>query len=110
MGGKVPKIEIWYTDPPSSGEITIRRQITHPVWGSAWLERTVRSDKGLLSSSEAAAYLGITLVWLYQLIKQGKLRPRRKKGRVVFTYGELRSFKKKREEKRSRGRKKKKEL
>jgi len=106
MGGKVPEIEIYYSNPPTSGGISIRRKISHPVWGSAWLERRIDSDNGLLGSSEAAVYLGITLIWLYQLIRQKKLHPRRKQGRLVFKFGALRSYKKKRQKRRSQGHKK----
>ena len=97
MGGKVPRIEIWYSNPPSSGVITIRRKVNHPVWGSGWLEREVGPNAGLLSSPEAAAYLEITLVWLYHLVKERKLRPTRKKGHLAFKYQELRRCKEKKQ-------------
>jgi len=66
--------------------------VNHLVWGSAWIEREVGPNQGLLSSSEAAGYLGITLVWLYHLVKEGKLYPKRQKGRLVFRFGELRRY------------------
>ena len=108
MGGKVPKVQVLYPNPPSFGKITIRREIRHPVWGSAWLERVVGPKEGLLSSPEAAAYLEVSLVWLYRLIKQKKLRPRRKEGHLIFQFRDLRRYKAEKEEKsvqkRKRGR------
>lgn len=93
MGGKVPKIQIRYSNPPSIGKITIRRPIQHPLWGLVWIEREVGPESGLLSSNEAATYLGISLVWLYKLVKKGALHTQRKKGRLVFRFRELRRYK-----------------
>ena len=103
MGGKVPKIEILYHNPPSSGRITVRRRAQHPLWGTVWIEREVSQRGGILGSPEAAAHLGITLVWLYKLVKQGKLHPKRRKGRLLFRLRELWRYEQKREPRKSRG-------
>jgi hypothetical protein len=47
----------------------------------------------LLGAPEAAAYLEISLVWLYALVKRGDLHPAKKKGRLVFRFRELWRYK-----------------
>ena len=79
-----PKIEIWRVHPPSQGLITIRREMRHPIWGKMWIERTINPRGGILGTGEAAKVLGVSVVWLFKLVKAGKLKPRKKGGRLVF--------------------------
>ncbi len=41
--------------------------------------------RGLVTGREAAALLGVTLRWIYQLIKAGRLRAIRRRGRVLVS-------------------------
>jgi len=79
---KLPSIEIWWLNPPSEG-IIIRRKIRDGIY-----ERKVKPS-GLLSSTEACKVLGITIVYLYRLVEEGKLRVVRKNGNLYFKLKDL---------------------
>lgn len=88
-----PRIEIWYDNPPSTGGLTIRREMSHPIWGKMWIERRLTPRGGRLGTGEAAKFLGVSVVWLFKLVKVGTLRPRKKGGRLVFRLRELQRYK-----------------
>jgi excisionase family DNA binding protein len=79
---ELPPIEIFWNNPPGEG-IIIRRKI-----GDGIYERKVKPS-GLLSSTEACKLLRITLVYLYRLVEEGKLKTVRKNGKLYFKLKDL---------------------
>ncbi len=84
------KIKILRSEPPSK-EITIRQRVGHPRVGYATIERKVRPN-GLLTSTEAATFLGVTLRRIYQLVEAYKLEPIRQRDQLLFRLGDLIEF------------------
>lgn len=94
MKNTMRKIEIIRSNPPSEG-IIIRQRVGHPRVGYAVIEKEIRPN-GLLISTEAAAFLGVTLRRIYQLIEDGKLKPLRKGNQLLFHLKSLMEFEKNR--------------
>jgi excisionase family DNA binding protein len=79
---KLPSIEIFWKNPPTKG-IFIRRKIGNEVY-----EREV-GPSGLVSSTEACKLIGITIVYLYRLVEEGKIKAVRKNGKLYFKLKDL---------------------
>jgi excisionase family DNA binding protein len=79
---KLPSIEIFWKNPPTKG-IYISRKI-----GNETYEREV-GPSGLVSSTEACKIVGITIVYLYRLVEEGKLKAVRKNGKLYFKLKDL---------------------
>ncbi len=76
--------------PPKG--IVIRRRVKHSRVGIAWMERGVTLNKGFLTSTEAAAYLNVSLRRIYQLIEEGKLKPSKRGNQLQFQLKTLVDF------------------
>ncbi len=98
-------IEILRFNPPGEG-ILIRRRISHPTFGEGLVERKVDTVGGLLTSTEAATFLNLTLRRIKQLVDEKRLNPLRqnKNNRLLFKLSELQEFEK--EKRKRKGRKK----
>ncbi len=82
-----PKIDVYWDNPPGrKSGLTIQRALGEHVY-----ERKVPSY-GRLSSTEAAAALGISLRHLYNLVNDGKLKSVRKGDRHSFRLLELKRY------------------
>ena len=82
-----PKIDIYWDNPPGRNQgATVRRIVAGGVY-----ERRVLST-GLLSSTETAKALNITLRHLYNLVKDGKLKPVRKADRLYFRLSDIKRY------------------
>jgi excisionase family DNA binding protein len=82
-----PTIKIYWDNPPGKKSgVSIQRAVAGQVY-----ERRV-SAQGLLSSSETAAALRITLRHLYNLVKDGKLEPVREGDRLYFRLSDVKTY------------------
>lgn len=50
------------------------------------------TDLSRITSNEAATMIGITLRYLYHLVKLGRLAPIKKEGHLFFRYREIQNF------------------
>lgn len=77
---------LWDNPPGTKQGITIERVVRGHVFS-----RRVEHG-GLLSPTEAACALGVTRVWIYRLIWDGKLKVVKKKGQNAIPLSSLKEF------------------
>lgn len=84
---RAPDIKIYWENPPGPKAGLLVERITK----SGVYEKHV-PPSGLLSSTEAAKAIGLTLRHLYNLVNDGKLKPVRKRGRLLFRLSDVKRY------------------
>lgn len=99
---KLPTMRIWRENPPGPRS---KVEVEYRTRGRTY-KREV-GPNGYLSSTEACAYLEVSLRWLYRLVADGRLRPKRESGQLWFRLQDLRRIEAARQQ---RGRRPKRDL
>lgn len=99
---KLPTMTIYRENPPGPHS---KVKVEYQTRGRTY--QRVVGPTGFLSSTEACAYLEVSLRWLYKLVEDGTLRPKRESGQLWFRLQDLRRIEAARQQ---RGRRPKKEL